>query len=89
VDDYAVDEAERNDESFIFIIEAGRGTITGLRLYPTLIRHMQATMAGPDKAKAIAEKMQALCLAFNTGARWLEQEGCLEIGRRARAGWNG
>ena len=37
VDDYAVDEIERNDESFIFVVETSSYRVTGLRLYPTVI----------------------------------------------------
>jgi hypothetical protein len=37
VDDYVVDEIERNDESFIFVVETSGYRVTGLRLYPTVI----------------------------------------------------
>jgi poly-gamma-glutamate synthesis protein (capsule biosynthesis protein) len=79
VDDYAVDELERNDESFIFVIETSGNRITGLRLYPTRIGRMQARLAAPNDAAAIASKMELLCERLGTGIRWNEEERCLEI----------
>ena len=32
IDDYAVDEIERNDQSFIFVLEIQNGLIEGLKL---------------------------------------------------------
>ncbi len=79
VDDYAIDEIERNDESFIFVVETSGGRIDHIRLYPTVISHMQACLAGPRDAITIAARMQRLCAKIGTRARWVEEERCLEI----------
>lgn len=79
VDDFAVDEIERNDESFIFVVETSGGRVTGLRLYPTVISHMQAWLASPRDAVIIAARMQRLCARLGTRALWVEEEHCLEI----------
>jgi len=79
IDDYAVDELERNDESFIFVIEIAGGRITKLQLHPTMISHMQAGFAGPRDAREIAAKMQQLCSRLGTESRWFDECGCLRI----------
>ena len=38
IDDYAIDRIERNDQSFIFVIEVADRKPKVMRLYPTLIR---------------------------------------------------
>jgi poly-gamma-glutamate synthesis protein (capsule biosynthesis protein) len=79
VDDYAVDEIERNDESFIFVVETSGSRMTGLRLHPTVISHMQARLAGPRDAVTIAARMQRLCERLGTQSRWEEEKRCLKI----------
>jgi poly-gamma-glutamate synthesis protein (capsule biosynthesis protein) len=78
VDDYRVDEIERNDQSFIFILEADQ-RLRRLCLYPTVIRRFQARLAEGDVAQSIALKMQSLCSAFNTDAIWESGLGYLNI----------
>jgi poly-gamma-glutamate capsule biosynthesis protein CapA/YwtB (metallophosphatase superfamily) len=80
IDDYAVDEIERNDESFIYLLETEDGTPRGLRLYPTVIRNFQARRAGAAQGRHIAEKMQRLCRTFHTPAAWNEEEEQLAVG---------
>ena len=79
IDDYAVDEVERNDESFIFVLETEGGKIQKLQLYPTIIAEFQARLAKSTKAEVIAGKMQKLCEGFATQAVWEQEEACLEI----------
>lgn len=79
VDDYAVDETERNDQSFIFIVETDRNEIVRLRLYPTVIRNMQARKATGAELRAITSKMIELCSEFGTQAIWQSDEKSLLI----------
>jgi poly-gamma-glutamate capsule biosynthesis protein CapA/YwtB (metallophosphatase superfamily) len=79
IDDYAVDEVERNDESFVFVVEVSDGRIERLRLHPTQISDCQATMARDERAQQIAEKMVRLCAEMGTEARWLATDQALEI----------
>lgn len=72
VDDYAVDEEERNDESFIFELEIGAGRPRLLRLHPTVIGNCQAQLASGARSHDIVRKMKKLCKGFNTGARELD-----------------
>lgn len=79
IDDYAVDEIERNDQSIIFLIELNGTTISRVLLYPTVIDYFQARRARHNKRKAIIAKMQGLCTQLKTATRWNEQEECLEV----------
>lgn len=79
VDDYAVDEIERNDESFIFTVETHDSHIHMLRLYPTIISDFQATLAKQGDAKRIVLKMQGLCAGFNTPTRIDEKGQYIDI----------
>jgi poly-gamma-glutamate capsule biosynthesis protein CapA/YwtB (metallophosphatase superfamily) len=82
IDDYAVDEMDRNDESFIFLIETSDDKTFRLWLYPTLINDSQARLAGRNEARKIATKMVTLCKELNTVAIWHGKEGVLEISGR-------
>jgi poly-gamma-glutamate capsule biosynthesis protein CapA/YwtB (metallophosphatase superfamily) len=62
IDDYAVDPSERNDESFIFLLERG----SKITLYPTIIDNFQAQLAEPPHSQAILYKMEALCQKLGT-----------------------
>ena len=79
IDDYAVDEIERNDRSFIFVVEADDHRIFRLLLYPTIINNFQAMRANDPEKKAIVAKMQRLCTDLNTATTWDEHEERLEI----------
>jgi poly-gamma-glutamate synthesis protein (capsule biosynthesis protein) len=79
IDDYAIDPIERNDLSFLFMLEIESGQMTRLLLYPTIIQDFQALRAqGTDRERVVAT-MRRLCTAFSTATTWNEQEGCLEI----------
>lgn len=79
IDDYAVDETERNDRSLIFIVETLDSEIYRLRLYPTVIDDFQARRAPQTDAREIIKKMQKLCAEFKTPARWDEKGRYIEI----------
>jgi len=78
VDDYAVDEIERNDESFIFCLDIKEGRPFKLTLYPTVIDYFQAKLAG-DRAPAIAARMSKLCHQFGTDTLWQAKDQSLQI----------
>jgi poly-gamma-glutamate synthesis protein (capsule biosynthesis protein) len=83
IDDYAVDPAERNDQSFIFMLDLGGGVRDGgarprLLLWPTLIVDRRAVLAG-RAARPIAARMERLCAALGTPAVWEPGEGRLLV----------
>lgn len=79
IDDYAVDEVERNDRSFMFVVETDGQVLTRLLLYPTVIEAFQARRARPHESQAIVALMQRLCMKLNTATMWNEQEERFEI----------
>lgn len=78
VDDYAVDPEERNDLSFIFLMETDGGTPRALRLFPTIIAGFRVRLA-VRSARDTADRMARLCGDLGTGSSWNASEGCLEI----------
>lgn len=78
VDDYAVDPEERNDLSFIFLMETDGGTPRALRLFPTVIAGFRVRLA-VRSARDTADRMARLCGDLGTGSSWNAGEGCLEL----------
>lgn len=78
VDDYAVDPVERNDQSFIFMLETRGNAPHTLRLHPTLITDFQSRLAR-GAARGIAGRMQRLCQDLGTRSLWNAAGGFLEI----------
>lgn len=78
IDDYAVDPAERNDQSFIFRLETSGGVPVRLQLHPTEITGFQARLAGKG-SRQIAARMQELCVQLGTRSNWSEDANVLEI----------
>lgn len=78
IDDYAVDDIERNDESFIFGVELKNGRLRRLALYPTVIDYFQAKLAG-GRSRAIAARMATLCAQLGTSSNWNVKAQTLEI----------
>lgn len=79
IDDYAVDPIERNDLSFIFLMEVEDQRIRGLRLYPTVIQDFQARRAWDQEREIVVATMQKLCTELRTSTVWNEQDAFLEI----------
>jgi poly-gamma-glutamate capsule biosynthesis protein CapA/YwtB (metallophosphatase superfamily) len=79
VDDYAVDEIERNDQSCIFRIETEGANARRLLMHPILISECQARIATGGVAREIADKMRELCAHMGTKTAWDAGAGALEI----------
>ena len=79
VDDYAVDEAERNDRSFVFSAELLGGRVARLRLRPTVIRGFSARLAGGSLAKQIIGRMHDLCRELGTPVEAGESEAIIQV----------
>lgn len=79
VDDYAVDDAERNDESFLFVFETAGKRLKRVLFYPTMISRFEARAARGFLAEEIAIKLKTLSAEFGTKLKWLEEEFCPEL----------
>lgn len=66
VDDYAVDQDERNDLSFLFMLEAEKSRIDRIRLYPVRIEDLGVRLADEEEWRFLKRTMQAKCKAFGT-----------------------
>ena len=66
VDDYMVDKDERNDLSFLFMLDVEQGRIALIRLHPTCIEDLGVRLANDQERDFLARTMQAKCKAFGT-----------------------
>ena len=66
IDDYAVDPALRNDQSFYFEITVSRKGPERVKLTPVIISNMQVNRATGNEKKEIMLKMQQLSKEMNT-----------------------
>ena len=78
IDDYAVDPVERNDQSFVFMLDTDAGAPRTLRLHPTIIAGFQVRLARRS-APGIAARMQRLSGQLGTLGYWNASARCLEI----------
>ncbi|MBI2414178.1 MAG: CapA family protein [Deltaproteobacteria bacterium] len=78
VDDYAVDDIERNDESFIFTLD-WEGMLKGISMYPTIITDFHAELAPYPRGELIAGKMMTLMGEFGLESEWVEKDGVLQV----------
>ncbi len=70
VDDYAVDEVERNDWSFAFLLDPSSTTLT---LVPTVIRNFRVELARGEERRALCERMRRLCQELGTHVEAVEE----------------
>ena len=66
IDDYAIDKDERNDLSFLFVLEVEQGRIARIRLHPTCIEDLGVRVANERERQVLMQAMQAKCRAFGT-----------------------
>lgn len=66
VDDYAVDEQLRNDQSALFRLEISAAGVHHLDIFPTLIRNFQANLAVGEDFRQIASRLGHLCREMGT-----------------------
>jgi poly-gamma-glutamate capsule biosynthesis protein CapA/YwtB (metallophosphatase superfamily) len=79
IDDYAVDEVERNDQSFIYVVEVTDRLPARVCLYPTMIRGCHAFLAEGVHASRIAARMTGLCAKFQTPTIWNQERQRIEL----------
>jgi poly-gamma-glutamate synthesis protein (capsule biosynthesis protein) len=60
VDDYCADPVQRNDLSFLFVLEAGSGGIQRVLLHPSAIQGFRARLAQPGQVAFLQKRMQRL-----------------------------
>lgn len=79
VDDYAVDQGERNDLSFLFMLEVEKGRIGRIRLCPVRIEDFGVRLANEQEWQFLTRTMQAKCKVFGTTMDIEEQSGTVSV----------
>jgi poly-gamma-glutamate capsule biosynthesis protein CapA/YwtB (metallophosphatase superfamily) len=79
IDDYAVDPAERNDLSFLFIVELERGRIARVVLHPLCIEDLYVRLAKDQEIAFLQRTMQAKCASFGSRIVFHDGVGMLEV----------
>ncbi|HSN05307.1 MAG TPA: CapA family protein [Nitrospira sp.] len=79
VDDYAVDRDERNDLSFLFVLEVEKARIGRIRLYPVRIEDLGVRVANEQEWQFLKRTMQAKCKAFGTLMEGEGKTGTVEV----------
>lgn len=79
IDDYAIDEIEKNDESFIFVLEMEQDASLKLYLYPICINQSQANLAPSYRERAILSQMEGLCKDLGSKIKCFSNYVFLEI----------
>jgi poly-gamma-glutamate synthesis protein (capsule biosynthesis protein) len=79
IDDYAVDPAERNDLSFLLVLELERGRIARVVLHPVCIEDLYVRLAKDQEVVFLQRTMQAKCAAFGSRILFHEGVGTLEV----------
>ncbi len=79
VDDYWVDKDERNDLSFLFMLEVEGWRIVRVRLYPTCIEDLGVRLANERERQFLFRTMEGKCKAFGTAMGIEEQVGTIKV----------
>jgi poly-gamma-glutamate synthesis protein (capsule biosynthesis protein) len=66
VDDYMVDPCERNDLSFLFMVDVKNGHVGRINLHPVRIENCRVRLARDQEVAFLRKSMQAKCAAFGT-----------------------
>lgn len=79
VDDYMVDRNERNDLSFLFMLEVEQGRIVRIRLHPTCIEDLGVRLANEREQQFLFGTMEGRCKAFGTAMSLEGQVGTINV----------
>lgn len=80
VDDYMVDSVERNDLSFLYLVEVERNRIKKILLHPIRIEACRVRRADEQERMFLSRTMQAKCGTFGTSVLFREGIGTVTIG---------
>ena len=79
IDDYAVDPTERNDLSFLFLLDIQNGHLEHLHLHPVRIDNYRVGIAKGRDAAHLARHMQAKCRAFGSTLAFQDHVGVMAV----------
>ena len=79
IDDYAVDPTERNDLSFLFLLDIRNGHLENLHLHPTRISNCRVGIATGRDAAHLERHMQTKCRAFGNQLKFQDHVGVMAV----------
>ena len=79
IDDYAVDPTERNDLSFLFMLDVQDVHLERLHLHPTRIANCRVGIATGHDAAHLERDMQSKCRAFGSTLTFQDHVGVLAV----------
>ena len=79
IDDYAVEPSQRNDLSFLFLVEIDAAKVSRIRLIPVSIEHCTVRKARPSEEAWLWWSMTSKCRLFETHVSFSGGEGRVEI----------
>jgi poly-gamma-glutamate capsule biosynthesis protein CapA/YwtB (metallophosphatase superfamily) len=79
IDDYAVDKDERNDLSFLFVLELERGRIARIVLHPVCIEDLYVRLAKDQEVAFLQRTMLAKCKPFGSKILFYDGVGTIEV----------
>ncbi|MEP7151389.1 MAG: CapA family protein [Nitrospira sp.] len=80
IDDYMVDQDERNDLSFLFMLDVEKSRIRRISLHPVRIEDLRVRRANEKEWQFLSRTMQAKCAAFGTSILFQDGIGTITIG---------
>ncbi len=80
IDDYMVDEDERNDLSFLFVLGVERGRVAHIRFHPVRIENCRVRLARDQDVLFLQKTMQAKCAALGTPTAFRDGIGTVTVG---------
>ncbi|MEX2492983.1 MAG: CapA family protein [Nitrospirales bacterium] len=79
IDDYAVDPTERNDLSFLFLLDIQDGHLQHLHLHPVRIDNCRVGIVTDHDASHLERHMQAKCRALGSQLKLQDNVGVLAV----------
>jgi poly-gamma-glutamate synthesis protein (capsule biosynthesis protein) len=80
IDDYMVDQDERNDLSFLFMLDVEKGRIRRISLHPLCIEDLRVRRANEKERRFLSRTMQTRCAAFGASILFQDGIGTITIG---------
>ena len=79
IDDYMIDKDERNDLSFLFMLEVEKNHLSRIVLHPTAIEDLGVRRAKEGEWQFLARTMQSKCHALGTMMGIEDQTGMINV----------
>ena len=79
IDDYAVDPDERNDLSFLFVLDLDRTQVRTVRLYPVAIECSHVRLARGAEITFLEQHMRAMCASVRTTIQFQNGHGMIPV----------